>query len=104
MDDAATQTAESTLARLKQAVLSSGFSTLLNAEPLRCWSGESELVIALGPQLTQHHGVVHGAVIGAAADNARAAALGGCKRRGRRRNGDSYAAPRRAGERRTSAR
>jgi uncharacterized protein (TIGR00369 family) len=27
-------------------------------------------VIALGPQLTQHHGVVHGAVIGAAADNA----------------------------------
>lgn len=58
------------LERLRRAVLTSGFSTFLGAEPLRCWQGESELVIPLRPELTQHHGFAHGGVIGAAADNA----------------------------------
>ncbi|MFA5122483.1 PaaI family thioesterase [Zavarzinia sp.] len=58
------------LALLKRSVLGSGFSTLLGAEPLHCWQGESELLIHLRPELTQHHGFAHGAVVGAAADNA----------------------------------
>jgi uncharacterized protein (TIGR00369 family) len=58
------------LARLKRSVTASGFSAFLAMEPLRCWSGESELVVELTPQLTQHHGFAHGAVVGAAADNA----------------------------------
>lgn len=63
-------TPEDSLAVLKRSVLTSGFSTMLGVEPLRCWDGGSELVIALTPSLTQHHGFAHGAVIGAAADNA----------------------------------
>ena len=61
---------EAMLARLKRSVTTSGFSTLLGMEPLRCWAGESELVVPLKPELTQHHGFAHGAVVGAAADNA----------------------------------
>ncbi len=61
---------EDSLAFLKRSVTRSGFSTLLGAEPLRCWKGESELIIPLTPSLTQHHGFAHGAVVGAAADNA----------------------------------
>ena len=63
-------TPEAMLERLKRSVQTSGFSTLLGAEPVRCWQGEAELVIPLRPELTQHHGFAHGAVIGAAADNA----------------------------------
>ncbi len=60
---------ETMLALLKRSVLDSGFSNLLGAEPLRCWQGEAELLIPLKPELTQHHGYAHGAVVGAAADN-----------------------------------
>ena len=70
MDDGTADTPEAGLARLKRSVLGSGFSTLLGMEPLRCWSGESELIVPLRPDLTQHHGFAHGAVVGAAADNA----------------------------------
>lgn len=63
-------TAEAMLALLERSVLTSGFSTLLGARPTRCWQGEAELVIDLRPELTQHHGYAHGAVVGAAADNA----------------------------------
>ena len=63
-------TPERTLARLKQSVTGSGFSTMLGMEPLHCWAGESELAVELRPELTQHHGFAHGAVVGAAADNA----------------------------------
>lgn len=52
------------------AVQGSGFSRFLNCEPITCWEGRSELVIALRDDLTQHHGFAHGAVVGAAADNA----------------------------------
>ncbi len=70
MEDGAVKNPEQMLARLKRSVATSGFSTLLGMEPLRCWSGESELIIPLNPQLTQHHGFAHGGVVGAAADNA----------------------------------
>ena len=52
------------------AVEASGFSHFLQAEPLRVFRGESELVVELRHDLTQHHGYAHGAVVGALADNA----------------------------------
>ena len=58
------------LARLKQSVQKSGFTTLLAARPIKCWEGESEILLDLRPELTQHHGFAHGGVIGALADNA----------------------------------
>ncbi len=58
------------LERLRQSVMQSGFSTILGIEPTKCINGESELIITLKPELTQHHGFAHGAVVGAAADNA----------------------------------
>ena len=70
MDDLVEASPNAMLARLKRSVMTSGFSTFLGMEPLRCWSGESELVVPLKPELTQHHGFAHGAVLGAAADNA----------------------------------
>lgn len=52
------------------AVAGSGFSRFLKAEPLRVFQGESEIVVELRDDLTQHHGFAHGAVVGALADNA----------------------------------
>ena len=70
MVDAADVGPDQTLARLKASVMTSGYSTVLAIEPLKCWSGESELVVELRPELMQHHGFAHGAVVGAASDNA----------------------------------
>ena len=62
---------EEAVAYMKRvAVEGSGFSRFLAAEPVACWEGRSELVIPLRPDLTQHHGFAHGAVVGAAADTA----------------------------------
>jgi uncharacterized protein (TIGR00369 family) len=52
------------------AVQGSGFTRFAGIEPLKVWEGESELTIALRPDLTQHHGFAHGAVVGLMADNA----------------------------------
>jgi uncharacterized protein (TIGR00369 family) len=52
------------------AVGRSGFSSWLKVEPVRCWEGEAELTLAVRPDLTQHHGFVHGAIVGLMADNA----------------------------------
>lgn len=54
----------------KVAVGQSGFSTFLRLEPLRCWEGEAEIVMTVRPEMTQHHGFAHGAVVGLMADNA----------------------------------
>ena len=48
----------------------SGFTAFLGVEPLRVFDGEAELLLAMRPDLTQHHGFAHGAVVGAMADNA----------------------------------
>ena len=48
----------------------SGFSQTMNAQATLWWKGEAELVIPLKPELLQHHGYAHGAIVGAAADNA----------------------------------
>ena len=52
------------------AVRGSGFTRFAGVEPLKVWEGESELTLALRPDLTQHHGFAHGAVVGMMADNA----------------------------------
>ncbi|MEM6907261.1 MAG: PaaI family thioesterase [Pseudomonadota bacterium] len=52
------------------AVAGSGFTNWLNVEPLIVWEGQSELVLELRPDMTQHHGFAHGAIVGLMADNA----------------------------------
>ena len=52
------------------AVKGSGFSNWLQVNPLKVWEGESELLIDLRPEMTQHHGFAHGAIVGLMADNA----------------------------------
>lgn len=52
------------------AVQGSGFTRFAGIEPVKVWEGESELTVQLRPDLTQHHGYAHGAVVGLMADNA----------------------------------
>lgn len=52
------------------AVAKSGFSNWLQVEPVTVWKGQSELLLKLRPEMTQHHGFAHGAIVGLMADNA----------------------------------
>jgi len=52
------------------AVGRSGFSSFLALEPLHCWDGFAEIVMDVRPEMTQHHGFAHGAIVGLMADNA----------------------------------
>jgi len=62
---------EASIAYMKKvAVGRSGFSSWLDIEPVKVWQGESELTLALRPEMTQHHGYAHGAIVGLMADNA----------------------------------
>ena len=62
---------EASLTYMKQvAVKGSGFTNWLDVEPLRVWDGKSELRLNLRPEMTQHHGYAHGAIVGLMADNA----------------------------------
>lgn len=64
-------TAEDALAYMREvAVKGSGFTRFAGIEALKVWQGESELLLALRDDLTQHHGFAHGAVVGLMADNA----------------------------------
>lgn len=63
-------TPDAALKAFTEARALSGFSTFLGAKPVKWWAGEAELVVPLRPELMQHHGYAHGAVVGAAADNA----------------------------------
>ena len=54
----------------KVAVKRSGFSSWLDVQPLKVWEGSSELLLVLRPEMTQHHGFAHGAIVGLMADNA----------------------------------
>ncbi|PTS76557.1 PaaI family thioesterase, partial [Sphingomonas sp. HMWF008] len=59
------------VAHMKQvAVGQSGFSRFLGVEPITCWDGKSELLLHVRPDMTQHHGFAHGAIVGLMADNA----------------------------------
>ncbi len=46
------------------------FARHLAPEVTRCAGGQAELRVRLRPDLTQHHGFAHGAVIGCVADSA----------------------------------
>lgn len=59
-----------TLEIMRDVIEHSPFTRWLGTDILRCDGGEAELEVAITPGLTQHHGVVHGAVLGAVADNA----------------------------------
>ncbi|MEM8726418.1 MAG: PaaI family thioesterase [Pseudomonadota bacterium] len=62
---------EASLAYMKRvAVKGSGFTNWLDIEPLEVWEGRSELQLTLRPEMTQHHGFAHGAIVGLMADNA----------------------------------
>lgn len=62
---------EASIAYMKKvAVGRSGFSSWLDIEPVKVWQGESELTLELRPEMTQHHGYAHGAIVGLMADNA----------------------------------
>lgn len=62
---------EASIAYMKRvAVAKSGFSSWLDVEPITVWRGESELLLELRPEMTQHHGFAHGAIVGLMADNA----------------------------------
>jgi uncharacterized protein (TIGR00369 family) len=52
------------------AVGRSGFSRWLGVEPVECWEEQSELTLVVRPDMTQHHGFAHGAIVGLMADNA----------------------------------
>ncbi|MES2057817.1 MAG: PaaI family thioesterase [Pseudomonadota bacterium] len=52
------------------AVAASGFTNFLGVEPVTCWQGEAELTLDVRPDMTQHHGFAHGAIVGLMADNA----------------------------------
>ncbi len=52
------------------AVDASGFTAFLGVEPITCFAGESELLLTMRPDMTQHHGFAHGGIVGLMADNA----------------------------------
>ncbi len=55
---------------LKAVSAGQGFNALLGFEVMRVENGLVEIEAALRPELTQHHGFAHGAVVGALADTA----------------------------------
>jgi uncharacterized protein (TIGR00369 family) len=62
---------EEAVAYMRQvAVARSGFSNWLAVDPVTVWESRSELLLHLRPEMTQHHGFAHGAIVGLMADNA----------------------------------
>jgi uncharacterized protein (TIGR00369 family) len=64
------------LENLKILLDKTPFTAFLRPEVLKCEEGYAELHVQLRPDLTQHHGYAHGAVIGCVADSACAWAAG----------------------------
>lgn len=65
------ETNEQAVAYMKKvAVAASGFTNFLAVEPLVCFEGQSELLLEVRKDMTQHHGFAHGAILGVMADNA----------------------------------
>ena len=62
-------TADELLALGQQALANQTFSVLLGAQLVALSPQHTELVIPVRPDFYQHHGFVHGGVIGYAADN-----------------------------------
>lgn len=65
-----TVTPEQFLAMGREVLAKQPFSRLLGAELAALEPGRCELQVPITPQLTQHHGFVHGGVVSYIADNA----------------------------------
>jgi len=77
MTNAKFESPESALEYYKKfAVNGSGFSKFMRVQPIKVWQGEAELSVDIRDDMTQHHGFVHGAIVGFMADNACAWAAG----------------------------
>jgi uncharacterized protein (TIGR00369 family) len=59
-----------TLATLKDALKNSAFTNKMGAVPTYCQDGESIVEMEVAPDMTQHMGIIHGAVLGFIADSA----------------------------------
>lgn len=59
-----------TLELMRKVLPLSPFTAFLGTEITVCAEGVAELEVPIRPDLTQHHGYVHGAVVGCVADNA----------------------------------
>jgi uncharacterized protein (TIGR00369 family) len=57
-------------AALENVSAAQGFNGWLGCKLERCETGVVELTFPIRPEATQHHGFAHGALVGAAADNA----------------------------------
>jgi uncharacterized protein (TIGR00369 family) len=55
---------------MREIIKKSPFNAFLDCEILVCAEGFAELAVPIRPDLTQHHGFAHGAVVGCVADNA----------------------------------
>ncbi len=55
--------------RLKTNALSNGFNAWLNVELVAAGNGQVESLLDIRPDMQQHHGFVHGGIVGALADN-----------------------------------
>lgn len=58
------------LARLKAHSAAQGFNAWLGMTPVAVGNGRVEMTVAVKPEICQHHGYVHGGVVGALADAA----------------------------------
>ncbi len=58
------------LEELRMLIEKTAFAKKLGAEVIRFAEGEVELVVPITKSLTQHHGFVHGVVVGFVADSA----------------------------------
>lgn len=59
-----------TLEIMRQVIPKSPFTAFLETEITVCADGVAELEVPIRPELTQHHGFAHGAIVGCVADNA----------------------------------
>jgi len=59
-----------TLEIMREVIKKSPFTAFLETEITACEAGYAELVVPIRPELTQHHGFAHGAIVGCVADNA----------------------------------
>ena len=55
---------------LEAVIAKTPFAQLVGATLTRYGGGEVELAVPLSPQITQHHGFAHGAIVGFMADSA----------------------------------
>lgn len=59
-----------TLEIMREVIKKSPFTAFLGTEISACEGGFAELTVHIRPELTQHHGFAHGAIVGCVADNA----------------------------------